>query len=115
MDPFQNLLLMLTLFFVCLFFGKTTSKIGMGDAAVVIFYQERVTFSRFKTLFQKEPPSSSRSNKMDVVGLSPSMRAKEKVIIHLTGHIPNPAKSTFVFPIVLVILLAHIGCILNVE
>lgn len=88
--------------FFYFFFGKKTSKIGIRDAAVVIFYQERLTFPRLKTLFQKDPPSSSRSNKMDVVCLSPSMRAKEKVIIHLTGHIPNPAKSTFVFAVVLV-------------
>lgn len=111
MDPFQNHDTDTDgLFF---FLERRHQKIGIGDAAVVIFYQERVTFSRFETLFQ-EPPSSLRSNKMDV-GLSPSMRANEKVIFHLTGHIPNPTKSTFVFPVVLVTLLAHIGCILNVE
>lgn len=51
---------------------------------------------------------------MEEVGLGPSF-GYIKIIFNSTGHIPNPAKSTFVFPVVLVTLLPHIGCILRVE
>lgn len=60
----------------------------------------------YSSLFQADYRSSPRSNKMEEVGLSPSF-GYIKIIFNSTGHIPNPAKSTFVFPVVLV-LFYHI-------